>query len=86
MTSDYLLPNRIVIDGTDNGPSQYSFEVTGEVAPAPGSGPLEAEDTLSGSAVQGEVSGDVDAYFYSGDVVSYNLQGAATVVIEDRDG
>lgn len=86
VTSEHLLPNRIVIDGTDNGPSQYSFEVTGDLTPARGTGPLEVDDAISGSAVEGEVAGDVDAYYFSGDVVDYSLSGGATVVIEDIDG
>lgn len=80
------LPNRVVFEAKTNGSDgSYAFEVSGEVAPEPGTGSLEDSDVVSGSTVEGELDGSVDAYRYSGDIVAFELRGDATVRIEDNE-
>jgi hypothetical protein len=79
-------PNTIVIDGTvSKGKSKYAFSVTGSVEPYPDGGQLEVKDNVSGSSVSGAVHRDKDAYRFSGELESLDVQGDADVSVTYGD-
>ena len=88
------LPNTVVIDGIDDtGGSKYRFTVSGDVekSAALSSGsdasPIdERSDTVSDGTVEGQVKEGVDGYRYAGEITSFQLNGNATVTIDDTDG
>jgi len=86
-TRQWTLPNTFVVDGTgDDGTTEYAFSVTGEVTADAATGALEDADTIDGRTVQGSVSGDVDAFRFSGDMTELQLDGDASLAFEDNDG
>lgn len=82
---DDPLPNRIVFSASDGESGSYAFEVSGEVEPDPEVGPIEGNDNISGSAVEGVFDSGVDAYRFSGDIVDLELRGNTAVSIDDND-
>ncbi len=83
-----VLPNTLVFDGLGaDAQTAYTFEVSGELVNDTTLGSMEDNDVLSGSTVSGTVSGDDnDGYRFSGDLVSLELDGEASVIFEDNDG
>jgi hypothetical protein len=82
LVADRSLPNTISFDGMGTDASAtYRFEVDGEVAAGSG-GSVEDADSLGGTVVEGSVTGDTDSYRFSGDLVAFELEGAALVDIE----
>ncbi|NHN49789.1 hypothetical protein G9464_19655 [Halostella sp. JP-L12] len=83
-TGDTSLPNTIVIDNsTVSGQSTYSFGVSGDIEKDSSAGSVEDDDVVSGSTVEGQVEGDKDAYRFSGDITTFNLDGSAAVYFEE---
>jgi len=82
--ADEELRKAIVIDGTDaDGPSSYSFEVSGTVEPSTYRGATIDDDTVvDGGAVEGTVDGTKDAYRFNGDITGFWISGDATVDLE----
>jgi hypothetical protein len=80
------LPNRLVIDVPDGGgETGYAFEVGEAVAKSPeAGGTRESTDLVDGTAVEGSVASDPDAYRFAGDLLRLDLTGTATVDL-DRD-
>lgn len=78
------LENRVVVDARGSGgATSYAVEVSGELQPStdfpPGRG-----GAIEGSTVEGIVESGVVAYRYSGDLVAFDLEGTAFVVVEDN--
>ena len=53
------------------------------VEPDPDKGTFDTSDSIDGQTVSGDVSGGVDAYRFSGDIVKFEMRGSATVTIDD---
>ena len=78
------LPNTIVVDNTTASErSAYSFSVTGDIEKDANAGSVEDDDVVSDGTVEGRVEGDKDAFRFSGDIVSFNLDGSAAVYFEE---
>ncbi|NUB93739.1 hypothetical protein HT576_22435 [Haloterrigena sp. SYSU A121-1] len=78
-------PHALVFDGTDaTGPSQYTVTTSGEVTPSTYRGAtIEAHDTITDTTIRGEVdAGDVDAYWFDGEITDFRLAGEAAVDVE----
>ncbi|MDQ2052602.1 hypothetical protein RBH26_19260 [Natronolimnohabitans sp. A-GB9] len=76
--------NAIVIDatGTDDS-AAYSFEVSGEVEKSTHrDSSIEDSDIIDGNKVEGSVDDSRDAYWFSGDIVDFHLNGNAYVDVE----
>ncbi|WP_435078889.1 hypothetical protein [Halococcus sp. AFM35] len=72
------LPNHVLtIDGAGSY-TEYSFSVSGDLD---GRG-LTGEDTVSGSTATGAVGGGVDSYVFSGELVTFALDGEANVTVD----
>jgi len=86
--SDYgeyeLLPHALVIDGTESDDSStYAFEVDGAVVTSSYRGAtIDEDDVIEGTAVEGTVSGSLDAYWFEGDITDFRLAGDATVDVQ----
>ena len=86
-TAVFALPNVIEFDGTgSSGATSYSFGVSGEVDDDYLAGAAEDGDAIDGGSVTGTVDGDVDAFRFSGDLVSLQVDGSASLTFEDNDG
>ncbi|RQG97118.1 hypothetical protein [Natrarchaeobius chitinivorans] len=80
-----LLPHALVIDGTHaDGPSTYSFEVSGTVVKSDyRDASIDDEDVIEeGRAVRGSVANWLDAYWFEGDIESFKLAGNAAVDVQ----
>jgi hypothetical protein len=78
------LPNTIVIDNTTaSDQSAYSFSVTGDIEKDANAGSVEDDDVVSDGTVEGQVEGDKDAFRFSGDIATFNLDGSAAVYFEE---
>ena len=76
--------NAITIDGTStDDPTSYSFRVTGTVEKASHQdASIDDSDTIDGTAVEGSVAGWKDAYWFSGSIDDFWLNGDAVVDVE----
>lgn len=84
---DSQLPNTLAIDGTNtDSKSTYTFSVSGDVEKDPTAGSINSGDVIDGSSVSGSVYNGVDGYRFSGDIVSFDLDGTASVQFADNDG
>lgn len=80
------LPNAVTFEGnTTNATATYAFEVSDEVAKDPTVGTADGDDTITGTAVEGQVTGDLDGYRYAGEIKSLSTQGPVSVTLEDND-
>lgn len=82
---DYeLLPHALVIDGTDaDGPSTYSFEVSGLVVGSDYRGAsIDEEDVIEDGVVRGAVGQWLDAFWFDGDIEDFKLLGDAAVDVQ----
>ncbi|SEV82407.1 right-handed parallel beta-helix repeat-containing protein [Natrinema salifodinae] len=79
-----LLPNAIVIDGTDtDGETSYEFAVDGEVITSSyRDASVDGDDEIDGRSVSGSVDDELDAYWFDGDITDFRLHGAASVDVE----
>ncbi|MDQ2052046.1 hypothetical protein RBH26_16335 [Natronolimnohabitans sp. A-GB9] len=79
-----LLPHAVVIDGTDtDGESTYSFDIDGDViASNYRDASADEDDVIEGTSVTGSVGDGLDAYWFDGDIVDFQLAGDATVDVE----
>jgi len=86
-TTPYLYPNTISIDGAGtDGRSSYSFEVSGALRKDETAGSINSGDVIRDSTADGFVYGGTDGYRFSGDIVSFDLDGDAAVAFDDLDG
>ncbi|GAB3664700.1 hypothetical protein [Halopiger thermotolerans] len=76
--------NALVIDATETGESaKYRFEVSGSVEKATHrNATIDDGDSVDGTAVEGSVDGSKDAYWFSGDITDFWLNGNALVDVE----
>ena len=76
--------NAIVIDATESGDSAtYSFRVTGAVEKATHQdASIDDGDSVDGTAVEGSVDGSKDAYWFSGNIDDFWLNGDALVDVD----
>ncbi len=78
-----FLAHALVIDGTNAGPSTYSFEIDGAVVKSEYLGAtIDDEDVIDGTAVRGGVAGWLDAYWFDGDIQDFRLVGDASVDVQ----
>ncbi|SIS00702.1 hypothetical protein SAMN05421752_10760 [Natronorubrum thiooxidans] len=77
-------PNAIVIDATETrDTADYSFEVSGSVEKATHhAATIDDGDSVEGTAVKGAVDDSKDAYWFSGDITDFWLNGNAFVDVE----
>lgn len=81
-TSD--LPRTLTIDGSDAGWTDYQFSVTGDIAENADAGSLGTGDEIDGSTASGFVNGGTDGYRFSGDLVGFDIDGDAAVVVDGQ--
>ncbi|RKD97402.1 right-handed parallel beta-helix repeat-containing protein [Halopiger aswanensis] len=76
--------NALVIDATETGASaEYRFEVSGSVEKATHrDATIDDGDSVDGTAVKGSVDSAKDAYWFSGDITDFWLNGDALVDVE----
>ncbi|HET7324126.1 MAG TPA: S8 family serine peptidase [Halococcus sp.] len=72
-----LLPHTLAIDG-DGSRTDYSFSVSGTLEGES----LTHEDSISGSTATGAVGPGRDSYFFSGEVIDFEMDGDATVYLD----
>ncbi|EMA54320.1 hypothetical protein C451_06715 [Halococcus thailandensis JCM 13552] len=72
------LSHTLRIDGTGSR-TDYSFSVSGDLE---GAGSLSSEDNISGSTATGAVGSGVDSYEFSGEIVAFDLDGEANVMLD----
>lgn len=77
------LPHTLVVDGTGTE-TVYSFTVSGEIEKHDSIGSKNAQDVIDGATVEGSVSGGVDAYRFSGNLVGVDMSGYATIRLQDN--
>nr|WP_233340430.1 hypothetical protein [Haloprofundus sp. MHR1] len=75
--SDY--PHLLVINGPDEGVTNYSVAVTGDIKHTDTVGTVDPEDEVNGNKASGAVAGGIDAYLFSGSITQFNLSGSASV-------
>src|SRR5699024_8294435 len=74
-----LPDHALIIDGAGSR-AEYSFSVSGKIA---GNGRLTPEDSISDSTATGAVGdGGRDCYGFSGELVSFDLDGEANVTLD----
>ncbi|OYR46150.1 hypothetical protein DJ81_03585 [Halorubrum sp. Hd13] len=73
---DPVLRNWILLEG-DGNETEYSFTASGHVRKSPDLGPIEANDVIDGTAVEGVTDDETDGYRFSGGLLSMNVQGSA---------
>ena len=82
-----VLPNQLVFDANSQAETTYQVEIDGDVVNDPLLGPIESGDTVEGNTMSGTVAGeDREGFRFSGDLVSLELDGEASVIFEDNDG
>ena len=83
--ADLVLPNKLVIDGsnTPRRASTYEFNVSGVARKSADLGSINEYDTVSGGTISGRVIGGTDGYRFSGEITSFSLSGPASVTVED---
>jgi hypothetical protein len=75
------LPHRITMDGKGPNETNYSFNVSGQLEPAP---PADPNDTIDGNSVGSVVyDGQTDAYYFSGDIGYFNYSAGDILVTVD---
>ncbi|WP_276300781.1 hypothetical protein [Halorussus lipolyticus] len=82
---DLVLPNRLVIDGTDTPrqSSEYTVEFSGKARKSAALGSVNANDEIADGQISGRVIGGTDGYRFSGEITGFRLDGPATVRVED---
>ena len=83
--SDIVLPNTLVIDGSDTPrqSSTYTFKVSGSARKSAEVGSINDHDTVENGEINGRVIGGTDGFRFSGEITSFRLDGPATVRVED---
>jgi hypothetical protein len=83
--SDLVLPNKLVIDGSNrpNRASDYVFEVSGSARKSAALGSVNDYDTVSDGSISGRIIGGKDGYRFSGEITGFSLDGPANVRVED---
>ncbi|MFC4549727.1 MULTISPECIES: fibronectin type III domain-containing protein [Halorussus] len=74
----------LVIDGgaSPGTLNDYSFAVSGDVEKSAELGSIQANDTVSGSTVSGEVLAGKDGYRFTGDVTDFRVAGSPAVYLD----
>lgn len=82
---DLVLPNKLVIDGSDHPriACSYTFEVSGEARKSAALGSINDYDTVSEGEISGRIVGGTDGYRFSGEITGFNVDGPARVQVED---
>ena len=85
--SEFVLPNTLVIDGSDapNAASEYSFSVSGNARKSDALGSINGFDEAADGTITGRVIGGTDGYRFSGEITGFELSGPASVRVEDGD-
>ncbi|WP_224338520.1 hypothetical protein [Haloprofundus halobius] len=78
--SDY--PHLLVINGPEDGVTNYVVSVTGDIKKTDIAGSINPEDEVDGNKASGAVAGGKDAYLFSGDITQFNLSGSASVDLQ----
>ncbi|WP_135826145.1 FecR family protein [Halorussus ruber] len=82
---DLVLPNKLVIDGS-NAPrrsSEYVVEFSGTARKSAALGSINPHDAISEGKISGRVIGGKDGYRYSGEITGFRLDGPAGVRVEE---
>ncbi|NHN58233.1 MULTISPECIES: hypothetical protein [Halorussus] len=82
---DLVLPNELVIDGSDapRRASTYTFEVSGAARKSAALGSVNRHDTIKDGQISGRVIGGKDGFRFSGEITAFRLDGPATVEVRD---
>ncbi|MFC4549534.1 MULTISPECIES: right-handed parallel beta-helix repeat-containing protein [Halorussus] len=83
--SDIVLPNALIIDGSDHPrqASTYEFAVSGTARKSAALATVNPHDTVEGGKISGRVIGGKDAFRYSGEITGFTLSGPANVRVQD---
>ncbi len=77
-----MLPHAIVIDNSESAePTPYSFAIDGEVVQSSfRDATIDPEDAVEGQSVTASAAaGELDAYWFDGDISDFSMNGTATV-------
>jgi|GEM_PF-688130 len=86
MAAGSSLPHVITFDGSATSrTAEYQFSVSDAVAANTDIGGLESGDAIDGTTVSGSVTGDVDAYRFSGTLTGLDVSGVVDVSISYGD-
>ncbi|NEU56949.1 hypothetical protein [Halorussus sp. MSC15.2] len=82
---DLVLPNKLVIDGSDTPrqSSEYTVEFSGTARKSAALGSVNSHDAISDGTISGRVIGGKDGYRFSGEITGFRLDGPARVSVED---
>src|SRR5699024_2807717 len=77
------LPQTLSIE-TTNGRASYTFSVSGDLEKSTANGAsIDDNDSISGSTAVGQGGdGGIDSYAFSGELVSFDLDGEANVILD----
>jgi hypothetical protein len=84
-TTDFVLDRTLTIDGTDAGETAYEVAVSGEIENDPDNGTFNDNDSIEGSIATGSVSGGVDGYRFSGEIVGIEVDGDAAILVDGEE-
>ena len=85
VTPEEKLGRTLTIDGTDAGETAYEVAVSGEIENDPDNGTFNDNDSVKGSIATGSVSGGVDGYRFSGEVVGIDVDGDAAILVDGEE-
>lgn len=76
---------QLIIDGTDhpNQMSTYEIKVDGDVAKSSELGTINSFDSIENGVITGRVINGKDAYTFTGDIIGFKINGAATFNYKD---
>jgi hypothetical protein len=80
---DPALRNWIQLEG-DGDVTEYAFSVSGHVRKSPDLGPVETDDVIQGSTIEGTISEATDGYRFNGDLESLDVRGTADLRFNDN--
>ena len=80
---DPALRNWIQLEG-DGDVTEYAFSVSGHVRKSPDLGPVEPDDVIQGSTIEGTISEATDGYRFNGDLESLDVRGTADLRFNDN--
>jgi hypothetical protein len=77
----------LVIDGSSSPDTlnRYSFSVTESVEKSTDLGSIQANDTISGTDISGEVLGGKDGYNITGDISNFTVDGSPTIYFDRNE-
>ena len=83
--SEEQLSRTVTIDGSNADRTDYEIAVSGEIENNTEVGSFNPDDSIDGSVASGFVSGGVDGYRFSGDIVDIQVDGNAAIIVDGQE-